>query len=104
MRKRTFVAAAFVILVTAALGPLPAPALAQVDNDMPCWMYDPVGEDCTNTGGGGGCQDCAVMYNAATGDSFCKCGTVNPGGYRTCSVQPRDPICESCKTTDKCPG
>jgi hypothetical protein len=103
MRRPTFVAAAFVILVTAALGSFPAPALAQADNDMPCWMYDPIGGDCTSGGGGGQCQDCGYMYNPATADSFCVCAAVQQGGWHSCNVQPRDPICESCQVRDQCP-
>ena len=70
MRRVTFFAAAFVIVATAALGPLPAPAFAQADNDMPCWMYDPIGYDCTSGGGGGG--GCEVCVNCEAYDQCCR--------------------------------
>jgi len=103
MRKCTFVAAAFVILVTAALGSLPTSALAQADNDMPCWMYDPIGGDCTSEGGGGQCKDCVIMNNPYVPDSYCTCATMERGGNLECNARPGDPTCEGCTVKNPCP-
>ena len=46
-----------------------APAFAQVDNQDPCWMYDPIGSDCTGLGSGGGggySGSCSVCVQSIT--------------------------------------
>ena len=89
------------VVAIVTLGSFPLPALAEPDNDSPCWMYDPINGDCTG-GGGGGCKDCVIMYNPNTGDSHCTCATMQSGGYLECNAPSGDPTCEGCTVHNPC--
>lgn len=58
-----------------AMALLPSPGSAQIENQDPCWMYDPIGYDCVFRGGGGGgggtyfpCQIC-IQTTTVTPDN-----------------------------------
>jgi hypothetical protein len=102
MKTPPVLSGAVLVLAIVALSSFPLPALAEPDNDSPCWMYDPIGGDCTGGGGNGGCKDCVIMNNPYTDDSYCTCATVQNGGYQICNAPSGDPLCENCTLQNEC--
>jgi hypothetical protein len=92
MKTPPVLSGAVLVLAIVALSSFPLPALAEPDNDSPCWMYDPIGGDCTGGGGNGGCKDCVIMNNPYTDDSYCTCATVQNGGYQICNAPSGDRV------------
>ena len=104
MRRVTLFVAVLIIVTTAALAPLPAPAFAQADQDMPCWMYDPIGADCTSGGGGGGSGG---YWGSLVGSLECLifpslCAGPCAGACQTCKTYYLMDICENADGDGRC--